>query len=770
MNKFVVTVLGISGLVVSLFISNIFQNRIASSLKASLGGDIAIESRKKIPEDIVNKVRSSLPADHKWFYRYQSLTMMGTEEESLLGQAVAVNQDFPIYGKVKLKSNQAQLSRPKSGEVWASPELINRLGLELNQKITVGSSEFLIAGIIDEDLSVGFGVSGFASEKIYMSSDDLIRAGLLQFGATFSEQYVFSCLDASACSNRVKEIIDSAGKSTEIRVVTGESLGQDSQRALKIFDVFLNFVATASLLLGLALNFLFHLRNLTNAAPSLAIEIALGKRRSLLFLQSVRRSAIEGALAGLTSFVLVSLSWKTLALQFSIPEPTFLGQLDVSFGLYALAASTIGSVFSFASAFIVYRNVYFLDASEVFSETPRFLSGIRSMQKGLFILLSFLIGLSVVISKAPTETLLTWTLVGTFGALSLLAWFGICRFLTSATQGAHQNPLFLAVRTWNFESGKMAISIVLSLIFLTLLIFFAFAYQSLSKELEISDNRPNLFLFDIQPSQLEELQKRFSFLRIAPVVRARLMSIRGEPFEFGKNATLDRQVQRGLNLSASEKLPYDQELVTGTWLDGPLKATDGDTLPASLELNYAKRLNLRIGDEFTAELEGKEFKFRITSFRKVKWQNFQPTFFIMVPIESEIIKTGYKTYVATLGNLNDSEIRKTQRELFKVAPNVSVIEVNKAISWAVGIISQIALALFGISLSLFLVSILMIVDFIFQSTQERSRDKELLFQLGLQKNRRERFALFTTFGPFAIVLPLSIGAALALEALLMSQL
>ena len=175
--------------------------------------------------------------------------------------------------------------------------------------------------------------------------------------------------------------------------------------------------------------------------------------------------------------------------------------------------------------------------------------------------------------------------------------------------------------------------------------------------MEGKDERPSLFLFDIQPEQVEPLQAFMdsSLARIqnmSPLIGARLLKIKGESVNvevegFGREAERARHFRnRTLNLSARAELNSSEKLVSGRDFSGVYDAKVSTVVEASLEVRYAQRLGLELGDHFTVDILGMEVEARVINLRKVRWTSFQPNFFVV--LQPGLLEDAPRTYLASI--------------------------------------------------------------------------------------------------------------------------
>src|SRR6185312_13348090 len=147
----------------------------------------------------------------------------------------------------------------------------------------------------------------------------------------------------------------------------------------------------------------------------------------------------------------------------------------------------------------------------------------------------------------------------------------------------------------------------------------------------LPDDAPNEFIINIQPDERATVTKFFTDHGVAapklyPFVRARLSSIDGKAVAdlHFKDEGGKRMSEREQNLSWSYDLPAGDSIVSGQWWD----AAQAKQPLASLEESFAANLGVKVGDSLDFDVAGTPLKVTVASIRKVRWDSFQPNFFV----------------------------------------------------------------------------------------------------------------------------------------------
>src|SRR5690606_18960829 len=198
---------------------------------------------------------------------------------------------------------------------------------------------------------------------------------------------------------------------------------------------------------------------------------------------------------------------------------------------------------------------------------------------------------------------------------------------------------------------------------------------------------PQLFLFDIQEEQLEGLDALIGgrgreLTRPSPMVRARLEKVNGAAFkrdEGGESTIEDRSRRqfrnRGFNLSFRDSLSDAETLVAGEFWKGP--APEGAVPEISMEKDFAKRLDLKLGDRLVFDVQGVEVEGRVTSLRQVRWASFQPNFFVL--FQPGALEDAPKTFLATVNQVPPEEAEDLQNRVSEAFPSVTILNLKDMI-------------------------------------------------------------------------------------------
>ena len=305
-------------------------------------------------------------------------------------------------------------------------------------------------------------------------------------------------------------------------------------------------------------------------------------------------------------------------------------------------------------------------------------------------------------------------------------------------------------------------------------------YQGLQEEVSRPEDFriPSLFLFDIQPDQIDDLQsvlgqENAQLNYLSPMVRASLVKVNGEAFELNNDeAPVTREQEREqhirrhiFNLSYRTELSNAEYIVSGKALT--IIYDWESTVPAevSLEQKFAERMGLKLGDLLTFNVQEIEVEAKVVNLRRVKWNSFQPNFFIL--FQTGVLEDAPATFLASLGGLDKTRRLQLQNQIVKEFPNVSVIDVTRMVKRVLNISDQMVLALRLMAYLSILAGLVVVFSIARHEVEGRLWELNLLKVLGarfqdIQKMIQIEFAIMGIFaGFFGVAVSLAISYGLA---------
>ena len=273
-----------------------------------------------------------------------------------------------------------------------------------------------------------------------------------------------------------------------------------------------------------------------------------------------------------------------------------------------------------------------------------------------------------------------------------------------------------------------------------LLIFIVKDQLLLDWEQQLPEGQPNYFLINIPTQDVEALQAMLSDAGVPtsgayPMIRARLSAVNGV-------AASDLQTEgerrthfltHTFNISYTESLPKDNEIVQGAWL-----GDSEDAHSFSVEAGMAEELGLVLDDELTFTVAGEPFSARVSSIRSVVWENFRPNFYV-IGAEAQLAAMPQtwllSAYIGDQG-------REVLRPLVRRFPSVTLLDVTEVLQRVKGIVDRASMALEFFFVFSMVAAVIVLLSALNTANRERSLEVALLQALGASRASKWYSQLF----------------------------
>jgi putative ABC transport system permease protein len=272
---------------------------------------------------------------------------------------------------------------------------------------------------------------------------------------------------------------------------------------------------------------------------------------------------------------------------------------------------------------------------------------------------------------------------------------------------------------------------------------------------------PNFFFINIPP---DERVAFFDFLsergasrsRALPMIRARLTQLNGKPVEsitFG-DPRGEGYSRRDQNITWQAELGNDNVIVAGRWWTA---AEHGRPL-VSISDEYQQGLGLRIGDRMTFDVAGETIEAQVASVRKIKWDSFQPNFFVVFPpgLLDELAGTWMTSAYFKPGD------GSVIADLVRRFPSVSVFDLDDLLAQVRSVVDKAVLAVQSVFVFTLFAGLVVLLAAVQASRDERRYESAMLRTLGASRGTVARgiIAEFSALGLLSGLLA-AIGASIA---------
>lgn len=679
-------------------------------------------------------------------------------DASQLSSLRAVSAGYPLRGKVLLSDEPFGESTvatdiPGRGEVWPESRLAAALGAEVGSELSIGSSTFRVSKILISRPDQGATFLELAPSLI-MNDEDLAATKLVQPGSRLRRFQLFAGERDEVVA--FKEWLEKNKKpNEEIEDV------QDSAPQIKsAVDRSARFLAISSLVAVLLCAIAVAMaarRYVQRHLDSVALLKTLGATRNFTLMVSLSQLVLIGLIAAVLGSLIGfgAQAWlvKVLSgwLRGDLPPPSLaplgMGLLTAIAVLGGFALPPLLQLSRTPALRVLRRDVGPPAPMVVLAFGPAVLAVVFLIwwvTRDLTIFLGFTLGLTgfvlVVAGAGWLLVILTTRLRHGVG----VSWrYGIANLGRRRTESV--------VQLTAFALGIMML-LVLTVVRNDLMSDWR---QSLPAD------TPNFFFINIPSDENENFatfleERGAQNVRIRPMVRARMTHINGkavEEIEFetprGRNfATRDQNITWTLELSR------DNEITAGDWF---LQEDVGKPL-VSVSTEYAEELKLAIGDSLQFDVAGETVSANVASVRKVKWDTFQPNFFLI--FAPGLLDGTQGTYMTAVHM--ETRNPKTIADLVRRFPSVSVFNVDDLLAQVRAISDKALAAVQSVFLFTLFAGLVVLVAAVQASREERRYESAMLRTLGAHRSTvlKGLLAEFATLGVLSGVLAAT-GASIA---------
>jgi putative ABC transport system permease protein len=701
-----------------------FTDRVAQGVQGRsaevLAADLVLRSNRPIPE-ARESLATGLGLATARTASFPSVVLAG--EESALADIEGVQPGYPLRGRLRVSSGFEAESEtidtvPPPGEAWADPRLLARLGAEVGVTVQLGQIELEVTRLLDYRPDQGFSFAELAP-TLLINYQDIAASGLVAPGSRVSYRLLLAG-DAAALSaygNRVE-----LGLGERLRGI--EDAQPEIGNAVERAGRFIGLASLVSALIAAVAVAMAARRFASRRMDTVALMKCVGAPRRFVLTAMLVQLFVVGLAASLVGLALGWVAQEGLVriladlIGDELPPPTL--------------APAIGGL---VLAFIVLVGFALVPIIELCRTPPgRVLRrDLLPPAAGPLVLYGAAIGgaLALLAWQVRDATLVGWLALGTAAVMLVLAAGGWL-----LVQGASR--LRGGGGAWRYglaNVGRRGPDSIIQVgafgIGLMVLLLLTLVRSGLLEQWRatLPADAPNRFLINIQPHEADGvsafLAERFGGGDLVPLIRARITEINGKPvaeLEFSApraQAFIDRES----NLSWAKAPAPDNRVVAGRWWPA------GDEAEVSVEVDFARDLNIKLGDRMEFDIAGEPLTVKVTSLREVQWDSFNPNFFMVFPPG---LMEGYPlTYISSI--YVDRALRGDVLELVRRYPSVTVIDIEAAIEQVRDVMDQASLAVQYVFLFALGAGILVMLAVVQSTREERLYESAMLRTLGAKR-------------------------------------
>jgi len=670
----------------------------------------------------------------------------------------AVSPGYPLRGKVMLSNEPfgtPELARsiPARGEVWPDSRLTAALGATVGTQLNIGASNFRVARILISRPDQGATFLELAPSLI-MNEEDLAATQLIQPGSRVRRAQLFAGPRAEIAA--FKEWLEKNKKPSE-EIEDVEDSAPQIKSAIDRSARFLSIASLVAVLLCAIAVAMAARRYVQRHLDSVALLKTLGATRGFTLCVSLTQlvligigAAIVGSLIGFGAqawLVNVLSGW----LRGDLPPPGIaplgVGFLTAIAVLGGFALPPLLQLSQTPALRVLRRDVGPPAPLVVLAFGPAVLAVsflIYWVTRDLKIFVAFTLGLTGFLLVVAAAGWLLVKLTTRFRGGVGVSWrYGIANLGRRRTESV--------VQLTAFALGLMML-LLLTVVRNDLLTDW---------RRSLPPDTPNFFFVNIPSDQHQQFaqfldERGAQNVRVRPMVRARMTHINGKPVADIKFTTPRGRgfADRDQNITWSAELNRDNEITAGKWFT----AADAGKPLVSVSTEYQEELGLKLGDSLQFDIAGETQTARVASVRKVKWDSFQPNFFLI--FAPGLLDGTQGTYMTAVHM--DSRNPKTIGDLVRRFPSVSVFNVDDLLGQVRSIINKALAAVQSVFLFTLFAGLVVLIAAVQASREERRFESAMLRTLGAPRSTvlKGLLAEFAALGVLSGFLA-AIGASVA---------
>ncbi|MET3114565.1 putative ABC transport system permease protein [Pedobacter sp. CG_S7] len=740
-------ILGIAALVAVYSFRDNLQRDIENQAKILTGADLIIDTRKPLSK----KARALLDTlgDEKAAERsFASMIYFVKNEGSRLMQIRALEGNYPFYGAIETTPIKAAISFKDGRKALVDKTVMLQFDAKVGDSIKVGALNFVIAGILNH-VPGESGISSTVAPIVYIPLKFLQETGLTKIGSRIQYKYYFRYNKPSSVANIVKKLqpaFDSEGLDAE----TVESRKEDTGKSFKDVNRFLALAGFVALLLGcIGVGSAIHVY-IGEKLGTIATLRCLGVKAweaFLIYLIQIFFIGLIGAIAGATFGTLIQFLLPAVLKDFIPVEMT----MQVSWPAIAqgLGLGVIIALLFALPSLLSVRRISPLNALRLSFE--------RSHQKKdplkwlvYLLILLFVFGFTYL-------QMHNWIEAIVFSGSILIAFlllFALSRLLMFLVRRLMPNSIsylwrqgFANLYRPNNQTVMLTVAIGLSTTFICTLFFIQGILMN-RVTLSSGEKQPNMVLFDIQNGQKDavaQLTKDYKLpvMNQVPVITVRIEEVNGKTAaDLAKadstlsskqdtTATSRRAFRGELRVTFQEHLTAAEKIVKGIWT-GRVQHP-GETVYISLEENYARRINVDLGDKIVFNVQGVLVPTVVGSLREVNWSKMQTNFRVVFP--AGVLEDAPQFHVLMTHVPSIETSASFQAAVVRSFPNVSVIDLKLILEVLNEVLSKIGFVIQFMAGFSMATGWIVLISAVLTSKSQRLQENVLLRTLGASRKQ-----------------------------------
>ncbi len=696
--------LGLAGFIAIHSFGRSLDRHFDTNLKEILTADLVVSGHREFAAKDLALIHSFLGKEYTHSRQVSFYSMVRSKGHTRLVRVMAIDTLYPLYGRLKLEQNSTTADLQNRPYVFMSKDTAYALGLEMGidsrNRLDIGDQAFVLKDHVVSDPENSLTSFEFAP-RIYIGINQLERTRLIRYGSRIWVSHFYRLAPGTDVDQISKRLKDQFSKlyndQPPYYIYTSKDVNRRLGRLTRYFTSYMGLVSVVTLFLaGIATAYLFR-GYLNLKRKEMAVLMSIGaSRQSIWFyisFQLILLGTAASFLATLVSFFIIPafpIIFKGL-----IPENVILSVSPSALAL-ALGLGTTGSMIFCLPVFIKIFDIKPLILLRGSPDTATsFFKQIFSLLPGVttFILISIYAA-----GKPKTGLVFVGGFTLAIGVLFLIGqgFVQVCKRLSQSG-----TPVVKIAFRNLYRNKWTSLSIFVTIALGTFLISLIPQVQNgLQTEIIKPDGLkiPVFFLVDIQDEQkapfvlfMETQDAVIS--NLSPMVRGRILKRNNQPFHRSSDESSRRRGRRlEFNFSYRETLDASETITQGEPISTEYWDWESKTpFDISVEESFAKENRIELNDVLEFEIQGIPFTGQVKNFRKVRWNSFQPNFFLL--FQNGVLNDAPKTYLAAISQVPMDQRQQLKNRIVDQFPNISVIDVTQMANTILGISNKLSLSI-----------------------------------------------------------------------------
>lgn len=734
---------GIAAVVALDSLNNSLQNDINTNARELLGADLVVNGEKPYNKELTVAF-DSLKLPHASEIDMASMVLFLHNQKSRLIRLVAMEGDFPFYGKIETLPANAYEKMKQGGFAMLDETLASQYEVSSDDSLRVGNSTFKVAGIVTR-IAGGGGLMSTFTPSVYIAMKDLDSTKLVQFGSRVNYKHYYKVESEEKVDRIVDDfrpLIRRQGFSYETVERRKEGLGRGFSSIYQFFSL-LAFVALILGCMGVASSVHIYAREKRDEVAVLRCVGSSGWQAFNIFFIQIFLLGIVGSVIGSLLGIAIqqliplfiediipfkmgfAISWESLLLGLSVGAV-----VSVLFSVLPLVAVR------FVPPLSVLRADY--QGKRIFSKTriiaiiliAAFPMGFATLQaKSFFTGSMFFLGLVVALAFLYLV------------AIALL--YLVRRYFPHNAAFIWRHALSSLFRP-NNQTRVLMVTIGLGAFIISTL---NIVEQSLLGQVEFTgqENQSNTILFDIQPSQKDAVIKlmkdnNLKINQVVPIVTCRISQLKGRPVEELQKDTTDNvsnwAITREYRVTYRDSLHHSEKLLEGALHE---KKNSKDSVWVTISEGMLDNLDIKIGDSLVFDIQGVPVKAFIAGVREVDWPKDPPNFIFVFP--NGVLENAPQIFVTATRVDEPEQANRFQQALVMEFPNVSLLDLRLILTTVNELFDKLGLIIRFLALFSIVTGLVVLAGAVINSKFLRIKENVLLRTIGARTRQITRITL-----------------------------